>query len=351
MGDKQNQRVQLWFHASLKVDFQGLRLSLVERSVESPDTLSGDCSLTNQRSYFFNQLPRSRLERVLGSRSAPFPDVEGDQMLEERRTMKGCRSLTVALVFLAISSATRPSYARGPASTSTVPITATVTVLGRKSAEPPTITKHDVTVYSGKTRLNIKSWVPAQNEKPGLQLAIVIDNSASQVEIGSQLGSLADFIGSQPKNTAVGIFYAVNGTVETASAFSTDHAAVAKTLRLPLGLRAGASPSVYESISDLVNHHWPSTGGSREVLLISSGVDYLNQGPESPYVQATIEDMQKAGVVIHTIYTGGRLSFDESLRGQNAQDNLVKITDASGGYGFFEGIAAPVRSALFLAIE
>src|SRR6266849_9513859 len=63
------------------------RSTRVERSVESPDTLSRDCSLTKQSSSVFNQLPRSRLERVFGRWSALFSGVEGDQMLEERRKM------------------------------------------------------------------------------------------------------------------------------------------------------------------------------------------------------------------------------------------------------------------------
>src|ERR1700726_3801357 len=46
------------------------RSTLVERSVESPDTLSRDRQSHTQRFSVFNQLPRSRLERVFGSRVA-----------------------------------------------------------------------------------------------------------------------------------------------------------------------------------------------------------------------------------------------------------------------------------------
>jgi hypothetical protein len=56
------------------------RSTLVERSVESPDTLSRDRRLRKQTSSVFNQLPRSRLERVFGRSTALFPGVEGDQM-------------------------------------------------------------------------------------------------------------------------------------------------------------------------------------------------------------------------------------------------------------------------------
>ena len=60
------------------------RSTLVEKSVESADTLGRDRSLTKQSSCVFNQLPRPRLERVFGRRSALFSGVGGDQMLEER---------------------------------------------------------------------------------------------------------------------------------------------------------------------------------------------------------------------------------------------------------------------------
>ena len=231
---------------------------------------------------------------------------------------------------------------------SRVPITTTVTVLGPKFTVPPPITKEDVSVYSGKTRLDVIDWEPAEGEKAPLQLAIVIDNSASQSAVATQLNDLAAFVRMQPRSVAVGVFYAVNGTVQVASKFSTNHDAVAKTLRPPFGPRAGASPSVYVSLSELVKRHWPVTGARREILLISSGVDRLERGPQSPYVQSAIADMQKAGVVVHTIYTGTSLRFAQSLPGQYAQQNLVRITDESGGAAFFQGLVAPVSFTPFL---
>ena len=228
-----------------------------------------------------------------------------------------------------------------------IPITTIVTLLGRKFTAPPAIAKEDVIVFSGKTRLDVIDWVRAQDRKGGLQLAILIDNSASQFGVGTQLNEVADFITLQSKSTAIGVFHAVNGTVQVASPFSRDHDAVAKTLRMPLGPRAGASPSVHLSLSDLINHHWQPTEGRREVLLISSGVDGMNRGPESPYVQAAIEDAQKAGVVVHAIYTDG-VSFDESMQGQFAQGNLVQLAEGSGGYNLFEGVSTPMSFSPYL---
>jgi hypothetical protein len=230
-----------------------------------------------------------------------------------------------------------------------IPITTIVTVLGPKFTEPPAITRHDIVLFSGKTRLDVVDWVPAQGQSGGLQLAILIDNSANQFGVGTSLNEIANFITQQPRSAAIGVFYAVNGTVQAASPFSRNHDAVAKTLRVPLGPGAGDSPSVYLSLSDLINRHWQPTGGRREVLLISSGVDRLDRGPDSPYVQAAIEDAQKAGVEVHAIYTAGG-SFDQTLRGQFAQGNLVQLAEDSGGYNLFEGVSTPMSFAPYLKL-
>jgi len=254
--------------------------------------------------------------------------------------------LSIGLLVLASVLGTLSAHARGQ-NPPRIPLTTTVTVLGPTSTAPPPLTRQDILVYSRKTRLDVINWVPAQGERSALQLAIVIDNSASQLGVGSQLGDIAGFISLQSKSTAVGVFYAVNGTVQTGSNFSTDHAAVAKTLRLPAGPRAGDSPSVYLSVSDLVKNRWPATGARREILLISSGIDRLDQGPQSPYVAASIEDVQKAGVIVHAIDTeAGR--FGRSLRGQFAQSNLAMLTVGSGGYNLYEGILAPVSFSPYL---
>jgi hypothetical protein len=253
------------------------------------------------------------------------------------------------LLVLAVLPCLLPAAARGQTfSNAKVPVVTTVTVLGPKFSVPPPLTRQDISVYSGKARWDVIDWSPAQGEKAGLQLAIVIDNSASQTAVSTQLRDLADFIRQQPKSTAVGVFYAMNGTVQTAANFSANHDAVAKALRPPFGLRAGASPSVYVSVSELVKRHWPATGGRREILLISNGVDRLDRGPQSPYVQAAITDVQRAGIIVHTIYTGTSLRFAQSFRGQYAQQNLEEITSQSGGMAFFEGLVTPVSFTPYL---
>lgn len=255
------------------------------------------------------------------------------------------RLLMMSPIFMAVFLITLPAGAQPQATSSKVSVTAVVTVLGPNYTAPPPVAKEDVNVYSGKTRLDVTGWVPAQAEKAGLQLAILIDDAVNP-SLGNQFPDLTDFINSQAKDTAVGLFYAEHGTVETVSDFSTDHAAVAKKLRIPLGRRAAASPSVYLSLSSLISK-WPSTGARREVLMIASGMDLLQPGIQNPYFQAALDDAQKAGVVVHSIYAGGR-RLGRTFRGMIAQSNLGELTSDSGGEAFFQGIEMPIAFAPYL---
>ena len=129
------------------------------------------------------------------------------------------------LIVAAVLFAALPAVAQEQAASSTAPVTTVVTVIGPKYTAPPAVGKNDVTVYQNKDKQTVTSWVPAQGDKAALQLAIVIDDS-DNTSLGSQFGDITSFINSLPASTSVGIFYASNGTVQTASNFSADHDAV-----------------------------------------------------------------------------------------------------------------------------
>jgi hypothetical protein len=237
-----------------------------------------------------------------------------------------------------------PALAR-PQASSTKPITTIVTVLGPNYTAPPPIQKEDVNVYSGKTRLDVLSWTPAQGPQAELQLAILIDDEVSPM-LGNQIKDLGDFIRSQAPDTQVGLFYAEHGSAVPAAKFTTDHDAVAKKLRLPAGRIAGESPSIYLSVSDLVKR-WPAGSPRREALVIASGTDILDPHTQDPYFDASVEDTQKAGVLIHSIYAGSN-RLGRTFRGLISQGNLGELTSQSGGDAFFEGTGTPVAFSPFL---
>ncbi|MGH9687540.1 MAG: hypothetical protein ACRD5K_10655 [Candidatus Acidiferrales bacterium] len=255
------------------------------------------------------------------------------------------RSAATALGVLVVFLLAFPALARAQSSVS---VTTIVTALGPDYAPPPPITKDDVSVYSGKNKLNVTGWEPAKGSHSALQLALLIDDAVSPRAIGLQFPDLKDFIKEQPSDAEVGIFYGQYGTVTTAAKFSADHDAVAKKLRLPLGPRAGSSPSIYLSLSDLVKK-WPANRSAqrREVLILTSGLDRLEPGVQDPYFDAAVTNVQRSGVIVHSIYVGP-LRLGLSFFGMIAQGNLGQITSDSGGDAFFQGVSTPVSFKPFL---
>ncbi|HKN61935.1 MAG TPA: hypothetical protein VJW93_12215 [Candidatus Acidoferrales bacterium] len=252
------------------------------------------------------------------------------------------KSLSAAVLIVAVTLLSGwSSRARNQAASSATPITTVVTVLGHDFSAPPPIVKEDVTVYSGKNRQDVTSWVPAQGDNAGLQLAILIDDDDSPTAIGQHFSEIKEFITSQPSTTQVGLFYATAGTARAAAQFDANHEAVAQKLRMTLGPTAGTSPSVYLSLEDLVSH-WPANGMRHEVLMIASGIDRLSPGIDSPYVASAIKRAQASGVVVHSIYTGGPRLANSQFRMDVAWQNLDQIASGTGGQSFFQGFETPV---------
>src|SRR5208282_3290108 len=166
------------------------------------------------------------------------------------------------LVLGAIPLAAIPAGARQKSDSSGgAPVSAVVTVLGPKFTPPPAVSRDDINVSEGEARKQVTDWVPAQGDKAGLQLAIVVDDS-DRKDVGKQFDDLTNFIKALPPSTSVGIYYARDNTISVASQFSPDHEAVAKTLRLPVG--NGAVMSIYQSLMALIAG-WPVTGARREI--------------------------------------------------------------------------------------
>jgi hypothetical protein len=225
-------------------------------------------------------------------------------------------------------------------------VTTVVTVLGPKFTPPPQFTKDDIAVTEGKTKDVVTNLVAAQGDKAKLELAIVVDE-ANNSTFGSNMGDLKNFINSLPATTAVGIFYANNGTVQPLSQFTTDHASAAGTVRLTIG-RMGAYSSIYLSTMDLIKK-WPDNGARREILLIADGIDRFRGDPFSPDVQSTVNAAQKAGIMIHTLYNSGTGYYSRNMfRVNYGQSNLAQLSDGTGGESFFQGLQTPLSYAPYL---
>lgn len=222
-----------------------------------------------------------------------------------------------------------------------VPAHAVVTVEPHKGSDLPTINREDVLVTEGKDRDQVTEWTPAQGDQAGLEFFILIDDGAN-MSVGNQLDALRQFILAQPATTKVGLAYMQNGSARMAQNLTADHESVARALRLPSGI-AGINGSPYFSLSDLVKH-WPAGAPRRELLMISDGIDrYYGSGDlNDPYVSAAIDDAQKAGIIVSSIYTPGIGHFGHSFyQTYWGQLYLAQVADKTGGESYYFGMMGP----------
>jgi hypothetical protein len=227
------------------------------------------------------------------------------------------------------------------------PVRVVVTVEAQKGATAPNLTKDDILVTLENQRMRVTSWEPIQHDRIGLELWLLIDDGTDTV-LGNQLEDLRKFVMEQPASTEVGIGYLRNGSVQAVQKPTTDHAAAAKTIRLPLG-EAGVSASPYLALTDLIQK-WPADEHAREVVMVSSGIDPDNgPGPINPYLERAIAVAQRAGVVVNSIYFNSAGHFGHSYWQINwGQNYLSQLTEDTGGEFFWLGNSNPVSFAPFL---
>lgn len=254
-----------------------------------------------------------------------------------------------ALSLVSLFLLTLPLTAQQSSQNNGAPVNMVVTVESRHGEHPPAVDREDVMVYQGKTRDKVTSWVPAQGDHAQLELFVLLDDSSGP-SLGAQLDDIRQFINAQPATTKVGVAYMQNGIAQVVQNLTEDHAQAAKSLRLPLGI-AGVNASPYFALSDLVKR-WPASSARREVIMVSDGIDRYDdmEDLQDPYVVDAIQDAQRAGVVVYTIYNPGIGHFGHSYwRNYWGQLYLSRVSDETGGESYYIGFTGPaVAFAPFL---
>lgn len=252
-----------------------------------------------------------------------------------------------ALQFMAAALATGTLLlAQEKASAPGVPVQMVVTAEARHGKEAPVMHPQDVMAFQKNERLPVTDLIACQGEHAALELFLLIDD-ASSTTLGTQLNDLRHFIETQPATTAIGVGYLQNATVRIGQNPTADHAKAAKALRLPLGF-PGVSPSPFLSLSDLIKR-WPASAARHEVVLVSSGIDPLGGDVVNPYLDAAIQDAQRAGVIVYTIYTPAAGHFGHAYWRINwGQNHLTQIADEAGGESYMIGFGPAVSFAPYL---
>ena len=260
------------------------------------------------------------------------------------------RSTPITIVMgicFAMLGAVAPSRAQEGATARAV-----VTVNSKSAEDVTTVPQQSISVLENRKLQDVTGWVPLRGARSGLQLVVLLDDSARS-SLSLQLNDLRSFVVGLPPTTQVAIGYMRNGTAVMVQNFTSDHEAAAKSFRLPAGT-AGGNGSPYFCLSDLIKR-WPGREANvrREVIMVTDGVDRYSGGrfdPENPYVRAATSDAQKAGVIVYSIYYRDAGRLDRSgLVTDGGQNYLIQLSGATGGQAFNEGFGNPVSFAPFLS--
>jgi hypothetical protein len=261
---------------------------------------------------------------------------------------KNCLALKTLVAIASLLASVQWVAAQESATSTGSAVNLVVTVEARHGSNVPEINREDVMVYEGKDRDKVTGWLTLRGDHAGLEFFILLDDS-SNVSLGSQLEDIRQFINVQPPTTKIGVGYMQNGIAQVVQNLTNDHALAAKALRLPMA-NPGASASPYFSLADLIKR-WPPSDERHEVLMITDGIDrYWGSGPDNAYVDQVIEQAQRAGVIVFSIYTPGEGHYGHSYwRTYWGQNYLSQLADETGGEAYYLiGSAPPVTFAPYL---
>ena len=210
------------------------------------------------------------------------------------------------------------------------------------------ITRDQVTVSVSGKQAVVREWTHLKGENAALQIYVVIDDG-TRSDASNQYGDLRNFMQSQPASTQIGVAYLQNGMARIAQAVTSDHAAAAKALRVPIG-EPGIAASPYMGISDLIKK-WPAAEARREVLLITSGADpyYHSFDLQNPYLISAMDAAVRGAIVVNPIYYAATGHYGHSFMGVNmGQNYLSELAEGTGGEFYWQGLQSPVSIAPFL---
>ncbi|HZC44603.1 MAG TPA: hypothetical protein VE195_10535, partial [Acidobacteriaceae bacterium] len=184
-----------------------------------------------------------------------------------------------------------------------------VTVNANKTHPAAPLQQGDIAVKVKGRPTDVVSVQPINDATEPTQLVFLFDESARSY-LALQIPDLKKFILGLPASTSVAIAYMSNGRAVMAQKLTSDHKLAANSMRLTNGI-PGITGSPYFCLSDLAKH-WPSQEKARRVVfMVPNGEDpyYRTRDMQDPYLAAAIQDSQKAGLLVYSIYfrntTGG----------------------------------------------
>ncbi len=235
------------------------------------------------------------------------------------------------------------------AQTASQPVSMVITAEPLRGSQTQALSVSDVTAWQGDLRLPVTELIPLQGKNAAMDFYILIDERIDP-DRAVLFERLREFIGRQAPETAVGVAYMFNGEARIVRSPTRDHALAAEALRATSGSESAAA-SPYTSLSQLVNG-WKADGAMRhEVLMVTDGMDRFETfGDYNMYVDDAVNDAQRAGVIVYTMYEPclGHASHSPALI-RWGQTYLGQIAEETGGEAYLpnsNSATSPAQTSL-----
>lgn len=186
----------------------------------------------------------------------------------------------------------------------------------------------------------------SQAEHAPLYLSIFIQDDLLP-PASNEIAPLADFIRHLPEGSYVMVGYLRSGSIQIRQKFTNDLARAAKALRVPIGVPSAGPYNPYSTIVEGLKRYQSQPVGRRAVLVITDGLD-ISRGIDSSIasmstdLQRAINEAQRRGVAIYSIFTPTANTERNATLVSNGQSSLERLSEETGGKAFFHGTGAPV---------
>jgi VWFA-related protein len=209
----------------------------------------------------------------------------------------------------------------------------------------------NLTVLEDGERQEILATRSAADRSP-LYLAVLVQDDLVP-SVSTEISALASFIRRLPEGSQVLVGYMRTGSIQIRQKFTADRERAARSLRIPAGSPSAGPYNPFAAVREALKRYQAQPVGRRAMIVVSDGLD-VSRGVDSSRpgqsvdLQRAVDEAQRRGVAIYTIFAPTFGSDTNRLLAGNGQGSLARLSEETGGRTFNQLPSAPVSFEPFL---
>ena len=189
-------------------------------------------------------------------------------------------------------------------------------------------------------------------DRSPLYVAVLVQDDLVPA-INTEIAELASFIRRLPEGSQVLVGYMRAGSVQIRQKFTADRERAARSLRIPFGTPTSGPYNPFVPVREALKRFQSQPVGRRAMIVLSDGLD-VSRGVESSQpgqsidLRRAVEEAQRRGVAIYTIFAPTFGSESNRMLAGNGQGSLARLAEETGGRTFNNLPSAPVSLEPYL---